>query len=229
MAFDAHINYRETHRLIPSRYSDESVLETLDLPAQVIASLSELDGATNERVLAERGQSLTIGVGETLQGVPEYRFVNAALAYAGSGSRFSDSRRGAWYAGIEIETSFAEVAFHKRRFLQDSRFTDLADYELCDFLADFAGTFSHLEESEKKACLEPEPVPQCYGPGQALATTLLYAGSNGLIYPSVRNLGGTCIVCFRPAMVGFPRRGHRYRLKIIAGTAWNVDDVEQMD
>jgi hypothetical protein len=165
LAFDAQINYRETHRLIPTQYSDESVLETLDLPAQVIANLSELDAATNERVLAERGQSLTIGVGETLQGVPEYQIVNAAFAYAGSGSRFSDSRRGAWYAGTEIETSFAEVAFHKRRFLQDSRFTDPADYEYRDFLADFAGTFSHLEESEKMTCLEPEPVPQCYGPG----------------------------------------------------------------
>ena len=72
MAFDAQINYRETHRLIPTLYSDESVLETLDLPAQVIANLSELDAATNERVQAELGQSLTIGVGETLQGVPEY-------------------------------------------------------------------------------------------------------------------------------------------------------------
>jgi hypothetical protein len=229
LAFDAQINYRETHRLIPTQYSDEIVLETLDLPAQVIANLSELDAATNERVLAERGQSLTIGVGETLQGVPEYQIVNAAFAYAGSGSRFSDSRRGAWYAGTEIETSFAEVAFHKRRFLQDSRFTDPADYEYRDFLADFAGTFSHFEESEKMTCLEPEPVPQCYGPGQALATTHLYAGSNGLIYPSVRNPVGTCFVCFRPAMVGFPRRGRRYRLRISAGTAWNVDDVEQMD
>ena len=229
MAFDAQINYRETHRLIPTQYSDEIVLETLDLPAQVIANLSELDAATNERVLAERGQSLTIGVGETLQGVPEYQIVNAAFAYAGSGSRFSESRRGAWNAGAEIETSFAEVAFHKRRFLQDSRFTDQADYEYRDFLADFAGTFSHLEENEKMTCLEPEPVPQCYEPGQALATTLLYAGSNGLIYPSVGNPGGTCIVCFRPAMVGFPRRGRRYRLRISAGTAWNVDEVEQMD
>jgi hypothetical protein len=210
-------------------YSDESVLETLDLPAQVIANLSELDAATNERIQAEGGQSLTIGIGETLQGVPEYRIVNAAFAYAGSGSRFSDSRRGAWYAGTEINTSFAEVVFHKRRFLQDSRFTDQADYEYRDFLADFAGMFSHLDEGEKEACLEPEPVPQCYGPGQALATTLLYAGSNGLVYPSVRKPGGTCIVCFRPAMVGFPRRGRRYRLKISAGTAWNVDEVEQVD
>jgi hypothetical protein len=229
LAFDAQIDYRATHRLIPTLYSEDSVLQTLDLPAQVIANLGELDAATNERVQAERGQSLTIGVGETLQGVPEYRIVNAAFAYAGSGSRFSDSRRGAWYAGIEIETSFAEVAFHKRRFLQDSRFTDHAAYEYRDFLADFAGAFSHLEESERKACLEPEPVPQCYGPGQALATAILYAGSNGLVYPSVRNPGGTCIVCFRPAMVGFPRRGPRYRLQISAQAAWSANQIETMD
>jgi RES domain len=36
---------------------------------------------------------------------------------------------------------------------------------------------------------------------QDLANHLLYSGSNGIVYPSVRNPGGTSIVCFRPALV----------------------------
>lgn len=32
----------------------------------------------------------------------------------------NDSRRRAWYAGVELETSIAEIAFHKRRFLKKS-------------------------------------------------------------------------------------------------------------
>jgi len=229
LAFSEVIDYRNTHRLIPTEYSGEVALETLALPSGVLTDLSELGAATNERVRAERGQSLTIGVGEILQGVPEYRIVNAAFTHAGNGSRFNDNRRGAWYAGVELETSLAEVAFHKRRFLRDSRFTERVTYEYRDFLADFAGEFSHLEEAEKEACLKPEPVPQCYGPGQSLANMLLYSGSNGIVYPSVRNREGTCIACFRPAMVGYPRRNHRYRLTISADVDWKANNAERVD
>jgi hypothetical protein len=229
LAFSKVIDYRNTHRLIPTEYSDEGALEKLALPSGVIADLGELEAVTNERIRAERGQSLTISVGEILQGVPEYRMVNAAFAHAGNGSRFNDNRRGAWYAGVELETSLAEVAFHKRRFLKDSRFTEKATYEYRDFLADFAGEFSHLEEAEKEVCLKPEPVPQCYGPGQGLANMLLYSGSNGIVYPSVRNPRGTCIVCFRPAMVDYPRRDHRYRLTISADADWKTNHAEWVE
>ena len=215
------VEYRRTHRLIPTKYSgeDASVLALLPLSASVLADLSELDAATNERLLAEKGQSLEIGPGELVAGIPEASIINAAFCHAGMGSRFHDAGRGAWYAGIEIETSLEEVAFHKRRFLRDTRYTGTADFDYRDFLADFAGLFAHLTKAEQRTCLQPDPVPACYTPGPALARTLLYAGGNGIVYPSVRNRGvegkgGTCLVCFRPAMVSHCRRGEQYRLTI---------------
>ena len=39
---------------------------------------------------------------------------------------------------------------------------------------------------------------------------LLAAGALGVIYPSVRDAGGTCIACFRPAIVGNVRRTTTY-------------------
>ena len=53
---------------------------------------------------------------------------------------------------------------------------------------------------------------------QALANALLYAGSNGIVYPSVRHSAGTCIACFRPALVFHPRRGQEYRITLGAET-----------
>jgi hypothetical protein len=203
-------------------YSDGSVLETLPLPKEVLEDLSELDAATNERKIAEQGGNPSIGPGELLFGVPEAQIVNAAFCHPGVGARFHDSRRGAWYAGVELETSFAEVAFHKRRFLADSRITDVVTFDYQDFIADFSGVFSHLDQEEIQSCLQPEPVPQCYGPSQALAKMLLYAGSNGIIYPSVRNHKGTCIACFRPALVFHPRRGKQYQLALGAKEQWTV-------
>ena len=98
------------------------MFENLPLPKNVISDLSELDAATNERKLAERAGNPAIGAGELLYGVPEAQIVNAAFTHPGPhGGRFNDSRRVAWYAAVELETSIYEIAYHKRRFLREGR------------------------------------------------------------------------------------------------------------
>ncbi len=57
-------------------------------------------------------------------------------------------------------------------------------------------------------CLSPDS----YRASQALTLQLLEEGSLGLIYPSVRKAGGTCICCFRPSVVANVRKGDRYKL-----------------
>jgi len=219
LAIVAQFDQAGTHRLIPAKYGAESVLENLPLPADVLSDLSELDAATNERKIAENGGNSAIGPGELLLGVPEAHIVNAAFTHPGPfGGRFHGAQRGAWYASFEIETSIAEVAFHKRRFLQDGRIQGRHAFDYIDFLADFSGPFHTLEAAEQKNCLESDPVPQCYAASQALANKLLFEGSNGIVYPSVRRSSGTCIACFRPALVFHPRRGQKYRLNVEAGT-----------
>ena len=219
MATVAQFDQAGTHRLIPAKYGAESVLESLFLPPDVLSDLSELDAATNERKSAENGGNSAIGPGELLLGVPEAHIVNAAFTHPDPfGGRFHGRQRGAWYAGFEIETSIAEVAFHKRRFLQDGRIQGRYPFDYIDFLADFSGEFHTLDAAERKSCLKPDPFPQCYSASQALANQLLFEGSNGIVYPSVRRRSGTCIACFRPALVFHPRRGQKYRLPIETNT-----------
>jgi RES domain-containing protein len=211
-----------THRLIPAKFADkagDSVLQTLPLPAEVLSDLSELDAATNERRVAERGGNPAIGPRELLFGVPEADIVNAAFTHPGPyGGRFNSAQRGAWYAGFELETSIAEVAFHRRRFLADARIHGPVALDYQEFLADFSGAFHTLSAAERKDCLQPEPVPQCYGVSQALSNRLLFEGSNGIVYPSVRQPSGTCLACFRPALIFHPRRNQQLRLTLEAGT-----------
>ncbi len=207
-----------THRLIPSKFSSGgSVLESLALPSSVLADLSELDAATNERKVAERGAGEGITPRELLYGIPEAHIINAAFTHPGPyGGRFNGSRRGAWYAGTELETSIAAVSFHKRRFLENSRIFVEHTFEYTDFLADLSGMFHWLDASDRETCLQPDPIPECYVPSQALALKLLYERSNGVVYPSVRHPEGTCIACFRPALVFHPRRGETYHISVQA-------------
>ena len=50
-----------------------------------------------------------------------------------------------------------------------------------------------------------------YIESQVLAERLLENGSLGVVYPSVRFSGGTCLSCFRPALVVNVRRDRTYR------------------
>ena len=74
------------------------------------------------------------------------------------------------------------------------RFYDEVQYRALH--ASFIGRFHDIRAlSPVPRCLDPE-VAVGYPEGQALARELIDAGSRGLIYPSVRNMGGTCIVAF---------------------------------
>lgn len=227
MAYLEGFAHSGNHRLVPAKFSGGSVLETLRLPSSVLANLSELDAATNERKIAESGRNLGIGPGELLYGVPEAHIVNAAFTHPGPfGGRFHTSRRGAWYSGMEIETSVAEVSFHKRRFLENARVSGIYPFDYVDFQADFSGMFHYLDSPELKTCLQPDLIPQCYAASQALASKLLYEGSSGIVYSSVRDPSGTYVACFRPALVFHPHRAYAYRINIQAGT--DTVAVEQL-
>ena len=111
----------------------------------------------------------------------------------------------------------------------DWKFEETSTYD--DYLADFAATFHDLSgnSSRLRKYLKPGPIPQCYRDSQQLAVDLLMRGSNGIVYPSVRRDGGTCVVCFRPALVYHVRRAARLELRLHATsgvTSLRVSEVE---
>jgi RES domain-containing protein len=195
----------DTHRLIPSRYSDQSVLARLTDNDEQLQDLFALDGATNDRLLGEANLLPGISVHELLFGVACAHIVNAAFTHAHpTGSRFNGPGRGAWYAAFELETAQAEIAFHKALELQEIKWTEPETFAFDDYLADFRATFHDIRGNAAFAdCLSPTS----YVSSQELARELLTMGSAGIVHPSVRRSGGTCIVCFRPALVTNVRRG----------------------
>lgn len=189
----------DTHRLIPSRYSDESVLGRLAKDEQELGDLFELDGATNDRLLGEANLLPGISVHELLFGVAYAHIVNAAFTHAHpAGSRFNGPDRGAWYAAFELETAEAQIAFHKAQELLEVNWQEPETFTFHDYLADFRADFHDIRgDTHFSDCLNPSS----YGSSQKLAKELLALGSAGIVYPSVRRSNGTCLACFRPALV----------------------------
>lgn len=201
----------DTHRLLPAKYSphDDSVLTRLsDDDDEALQQIFELDHATNARLLAEAGRNLDIGVGELVFHIPNYRVINAAFTHPNPlGGRFSSPHRGAWYAAFELATAQAEVLFHKTVEFAEINWQEREEMEYDDYLADFTADFHDLRQGPEDALN-----PNSYVRSQELAAQLLEAGSLGVIYPSVRREGGTCVACFRPSVVANVRKSAQYKL-----------------
>jgi RES domain-containing protein len=203
------VRRNDTHRLIPAKYSEgESVLARIADDDAHLNDIFDLDNATNDRLLAENNLLPGIGIHELVFDVPYYRIVNAAFCHPHPlGSRFNGPDRGAWYAAFEIATAQAEVAFHKWIELAEVSWFD-EDVTYDEYLADFSAEFHDIRGGDRFAdCLAPDS----YLASQDLAQRLLDGGSLGIVYPSVRRKHGTCLACFRPALVMNVRKGNAYR------------------
>lgn len=218
------VRRNNTHRLIPSKYSESgsSVLVRIADDDDHLSDIFDLDNATNDRLLAENGQLVGIGVHELIFGVPFHRIVNAAFTHAHPlGSRFNGSDRGAWYAAYDLRTAHAEVAFHKTIQLAEiNRFVD--DITMDNYLADFSAVFHDLRDAPAfGVCLDPDS----YLSSQELAERLLEHGALGVVYPSVRYPGGRCIACFRPALIMNVRKATTYRFRWVGSPTPTIETV----
>jgi len=209
------IDQRDTHRLIPAQFADGgvSVLARLTDDPATLDGIFELDNATNDRLLAESRLSPGIDQRELVFGISSYRIINAAFCHPSpGGSRFNSQDRGAWYASFELETSHAEVAYHRQLWLRETAWEEEDTSDYLDYLADFRADFHDLRDSAGRSPGRTKEYADCLSPtsyaaSQALAAQLLDSGSAGIVYPSVRRSGGTCIACFRPVLVTNVRKG----------------------
>jgi len=193
------------------------VLAPLADSAEELALLAEIEGATSGRLVAEERGSGALASAELVHGVPHARFINASFAYAKPRAlmRFNPANRGAWYAALAVETCIAAVGFHLTNPLADAGdFHAVVDY--AEMLASMSGLFVDLRDHPDHRCLDPDPA-QGYVAGNVLAEQARGAGHNGIIYPSVRHAGGTCIAALWPNVVQSVVQGDLHRL-IWSGT-----------
>jgi RES domain-containing protein len=198
----------KTHRLIPYRYSDRG-RPILNLLAQgdddVLSDLTELEGATNDRLLGESGRLPGVSAIELVSGFRLAHIVNASFTHAHPlGGRFNSAGRGAWYGAFEIQTAQAELAFHRAAELKEVGWKDEEVSPYIDYFADFRHEFHDIRgDPDFVDCLDPNS----YTTSQTLGLKLLTSGSAGIVYPSVRDKDGVCIACFRPPLVLNVREG----------------------
>jgi hypothetical protein len=194
-------------RMIPSRYPSAGLLDRVARPDDLPA-LFELEGWTNDRISGELGILHTIPTSEWVTGRPMASVIMAAFCHPPpGGSRFSSEDRGAWYAARTLATSLRESIYRRSQELREVGAFDTR-VQMRVYLADFRARFHDVRADRRS--WKPLYDPDDYGASQAFARRLLDAGSNGIVYRSVRDPGGECLTCFRPALVHNVRAGGHY-------------------
>ena len=201
--------FPRTVRLVSTARLRAPVLQAL-VSAHEVETLAEIEGATSARLIAQDRGTEGVGKNEFVYGIPSATFINAAFAYAKprQPNRFN-AARGAWYSALEVKTSMREVAYHMTGFLaQSGQLRGVVEY--AEMFASMAGEFVDLRPTPSHPCLDPDPAIG-YPLGNALADAARANGLNGIIYPSVRDPGGTCIVALWPHVVQSVAPGGVYR------------------
>lgn len=213
------ISDRALVRLIPATYHKPPSLRGLVDNEAELAVLAEIEGLTSARLQAERGRHLHLDRRELAWGRRRHDLqlygqshVNAAFTYTrAGGNRFNGEDRGAWYCAWDTLTAVAEVGYHRTRELgYVGHFHDQARY--VELLADFIGDFPDISGEAAHPALHADPAIG-YPQGQDLARALRREGHRGLIYPSVRQSDGRCLVAFDPAAIQNVRPGASWELR----------------
>ncbi len=200
-----------TVRLISTAHIDEPAMAPLVDSDDELAILESIEGLTSARQKPRLPVPGGIDPAELLTEAHGYgwTYINAAFCYTRpTGNRFNGPERGAWYASYgdnAVATAQAEVCWHLTRELEAvGVFDNVTAYR--ELLAGFVSQFHDLSGFESAVELGPDP-ETAYSAGQALARDVLGTGGNGLLYPSVRNPGGECLVALRPNLVQNLRQG----------------------
>jgi hypothetical protein len=198
------IRWPAAHRILPSRFPPIQLFERLTQDPGEWEMLAEIESVTNPRLRDEIGEIRLVPVDERVSG-PGASWVMASFTHLNpAGSRFSDGSYGVYYAAQELATAIAETTFHLGRF-----YAATADPPHAENMRVLSGRidarFHDLRGGDPRwrACLDPEN----YVASRALGRRLRTAGSNGIVYPSVRRAGGQCLGAFRPKAVGIPVQG----------------------
>ena len=215
-----------TTRLISTAYIEEPALAPLADDDDELAFLEDLEGLSSSR----RGRPDFIPDGiHPDELVNEHHgygwtYINAAFCTTReTGNRFSGPDRGAWYATWRedrVETAQAEVAWHlTRELLATGIFENITAYR--ELNASFATSFHDAGAYTDEPFLDTDPGVG-YPAGQRLASALLAAGSKGLLYPSLRRKGGSCLAAFRPSLVQNIRQGDTWVFEWTGSVEVNV-------
>lgn len=191
------LDWSPAYRVIPTRFPAVNLFDRVASPEDFDA-LYALEAMTNDRLRTEVGDLDLVPLAERCFGPGCGPIMSAFTHLNPLGSRFSDGRYGVFYCARQARTAIAETRFHSTTFLaatneppmrrQMRLYTVIARGDAVDLRGDEtidAGVFSPVD----------------YSAGQALGRAVRATEAAGIVYPSVRDVGGECLAALKTTIL----------------------------
>jgi RES domain len=190
------VKWETAVRIVRSIYPPIDLFEDIADPADWPLLISA-EQKSNPRLMENIGN---------LSLVPEHRrvggngatYLMAPFCHVSSDrkSRFSDGSYGVLYAGNVFEVALLETIHHHERFMARTREAPGWTSQFREILLEVNARLHDLRkpDADQLQALDPDS----YAISQTLAAQLRVAGSDGLVYPSVRHKDGECVGLFYP-------------------------------
>lgn len=198
------VNWAQSYRIIRSIYPPVDLFEDIADPRDWEA-LASVESKTNPRIWDHIGRLDLVPVARRVSGQGASQlmapFVHVSRDRPG---RFTDGTYGVYSAGNTQEVAIREVAHHHAKTMAAS-----------DEPAGWTSQFRVLITPVLRDLHDLRDQPDChrpddYGPSQRHAAALRQAGSDGVIYNSLRCPDGACVGLFWPDVVDIPIQGDHF-------------------
>ncbi|MBI4920689.1 MAG: RES family NAD+ phosphorylase [Devosia nanyangense] len=188
------VDWRGAVRIIRSAFPPIDLFEDIADPADW-PLLIAAEQKTNPRVLEAIGRLDLVPARRRVSGPgASYRMAPFTHASPDRPSRFSDGSFGVLYAGNSTEVALFETIHHHQLFMVRTMEKPGWTSQFREIMLDVHGRLHDLRSRAEPAVLDPGD----YAAGQRLGAALRAAGSDGVVYPSVRRAGGACVGLFYP-------------------------------
>jgi hypothetical protein len=192
-------------RIIRSLHPPVDLFEDIADPADWPLLLAA-EQKTNPRLAESVGRLDLVPPARRVAG-PGASYLMAPFVHASADrpSRFSDGSYGVLYAGEGFETALFETVHHHGRFMRKTAEPAGWTSQFRELVLAVEGALNDLRgpDAQNARVLDRDD----YAPGQALGAELRAAGSDGIVYPSVRRPGGECVGLFFPDLASRPLQG----------------------
>ena len=199
----ARITWPKYHRLINTAYPPIDLFEDIADPADW-ELLARAEGRTNPRLAETIGSLDLIPVDRRVNGDgASYVIAPFTLVSTDRQGRFHDGTFGAFYGSDSFEVALMETIHHQQQFFAG---TSEEPGWICDMRELIGSVDADLEDlrgGNVSAILDPDD----YTASHDYARDARARGCNGVVYPSVRQLGGQCFAAFYPDVMTAPIQG----------------------
>ncbi|MDB5522335.1 MAG: hypothetical protein JWM58_98 [Rhizobium sp.] len=179
----------------------EDIADPADWPLLIAA-----EQKTNPRLMESIGNLDLVPVGRRVAG-PGASYLMAPFTHISNDrpSRFSNGAFGVLYVGDTFETALFETIHHHARFMARTREPAGWTSQFREIVLAVDAWLHDLRGGDPAHAPAIDPVD--YTESRVLGSMLSAAGSEGLVYPSLRNQGRECVALFYPDCAGNPVQG----------------------